>query len=60
MLALITYEVSQLSAYITGTLPRVVPLTLTAVGSVVLMFRIDARLALLVAGLIPIFFLCSG
>ncbi|MCP4384205.1 MAG: ABC transporter ATP-binding protein [Hyphomicrobiales bacterium] len=56
ILSLITYEVGQLSAYISGTLPSIFPLLLTATGSVVLMFRIDASLTVLVAALIPIFY----
>ncbi|MGI9403912.1 MAG: ABC transporter ATP-binding protein, partial [Hyphomicrobium sp.] len=57
ILALITYEVAQLSGFITGTMLGVIPLLLTAVGAVVLMFRIDALLAGLVAALIPFFYL---
>jgi len=57
ILALMTYEVSHLSGYITGTLLSIIPLLLTALGSVVLMFRIDPLLAALVAGLVPLFYL---
>jgi len=57
ILALIIYEVGQLSGYITGTLLSIVPLLLTAFGSVVLMFRIDPLLAGLVTILIPFFYL---
>jgi ATP-binding cassette, subfamily B, bacterial len=57
ILALIIYEVGQLSGYITGTLLSIIPLLLTALGSVVLMFRIDPLFAGLVAILIPFFYL---
>ncbi len=57
ILALITHEVAQLSGFITGTFLSVIPLVLTVAGAVVLMFRIDALLAGLVAVLIPLFYL---
>jgi subfamily B ATP-binding cassette protein MsbA len=57
ILALIIYEVGQLSSYISGTLPSIIPLLLTAIGSVVLMFRIDPLFAGLVTILIPLFYL---
>lgn len=57
ILALMTYEVAQLSGFLTGTLLRIVPLLLTVAGSVVLMFRLDPVLAFLVAGSIPVFYL---
>ena len=57
ILALITYEVAQLSGFITGTLLSIIPLLLTVAGAIVLMYRIDALLAGLVAVLIPLFYL---
>lgn len=57
VLALITYEVAHLSDFITGTLLSVVPLLLTVVGAVLLMFRIDMLLAALVTLLVPVFYL---
>jgi ATP-binding cassette subfamily B protein len=57
ILALIVYEVGQLSGYITGTLLSIIPLLLTAIGSVVLMFRIDPLFAGLIATFIPLFYL---
>jgi len=57
ILALIIYEVGQLSGYITGTLLSIIPLLLTALGSVVLMFWIDPLFAGFVAILIPFFYL---
>jgi ATP-binding cassette subfamily B protein len=57
ILALMTYEVEHLSGFITGTLLSVVPLLLTVGGAVLLMYRTDAQLALLVAALVPLFYL---
>jgi ATP-binding cassette, subfamily B, bacterial len=57
ILALLTHDVTHLSGFISGTLLSVVPLLLTVVGAVALMFRIDARLALFVAVLVPLFYL---
>jgi ATP-binding cassette subfamily B protein len=57
ILALIIYEVGQLSGYITGTLLSIIPLLLTALGSVLLMFWIDPLFAGVVAILIPFFYL---
>lgn len=57
VLALLTNDVTYLSGYLTGTLLSVVPLLLTVAGAVLLMFRIDARLALVVAFLVPLFYL---
>ncbi len=57
ILALLTYEVAELSGFITGTLLSVIPLLLTVAGAVLLMFRTDALLALMVAVLIPLFYL---
>ena len=57
ILALLTNDVSALAGYISGTLLSVVPLLLTVAGAAVMMLRIDARLTLLVALAIPIFYL---
>ncbi|MBK7954850.1 MAG: ABC transporter ATP-binding protein [Candidatus Accumulibacter sp.] len=57
LLALLTYEVGQLSSFITGTLLAVLPLLLTVVGAVLLMIRTDALLGILVAISIPLFYL---
>lgn len=57
ILALLTYEAGHLSSYITRTLLSILPLLLTAVGSFVLMFWIEPIFAVLVATLIPIFYL---
>lgn len=56
VLALIAYEATQLATFISGTLLAIIPLVLTAAGAVVLMFRIDPILALLVAVLVPVFY----
>jgi len=57
ILALLTYEVAQLSSFMTGTLLSIIPLLLTMTGAVVMMFHLDPLLALLVTALVPIFFL---
>ena len=57
ILALMTHEVAQLSYFITETLLSAIPLLLTALGAVVLMSRIDVQLGLLVAVMIPLFYL---
>ena len=56
ILALLTNDVARLSGFISSSLPSVIPLLLTLAGAVVLMFRIDARLALFVALLVPLFY----
>ena len=56
-LALLTLEVARLGHFITGTLVAIPARLLMSVGAVVLMFRIDARLALIVPLLIPVFYL---
>jgi len=56
VLALLTYEVAQLAGFISGTFLAVIPLVLTVTGAVVLMFSIDALLAVLVTLLIPTFY----
>jgi ATP-binding cassette subfamily B protein len=56
-MALVTYEVSHLAEFISGTLLSVLPNLLTAVGATILMFNIDRRLALLVVLLVPVFYL---
>ena len=57
LLALVTYEVEQLSSYITGTLLTALPLLASSAGAMLLMFRIDPALACLNAVLIPLFYL---
>ena len=57
ILALMTYEVAELSGYLTGTLLTLVPLLLAAGGATILMIRIDPMLAAMAATLIPLFYL---
>lgn len=57
ILALLTEDVARLSGFISGTLLSVIPLLLTVAGAVLLMFRIDAWLALFVTLLVPLFYL---
>lgn len=57
LLSLTTWEISRLSSFLTQTLVSLPPLLLTALGAVILMFRIDPTLALLVPVLVPVFYL---
>lgn len=56
-LALMTYEIYKLGDFLTGTLVSIPSRLLTTVGAIVLMFRIDQRLALVVPLVIPAFYL---
>lgn len=56
-LALMTFEVARLGQFLTGTLVDLPSRLLMTVGAIVLMFRIDARLALVVPLLVPAFYL---
>jgi subfamily B ATP-binding cassette protein MsbA len=58
-LALLTTDVHVLSGFIGGTLLGVVPFLLTAAGTIVLMYGIRPDLAVLVAVLIPLFYLLT-
>ncbi|MBS3911113.1 MAG: ABC transporter ATP-binding protein [Hydrogenophaga sp.] len=57
ILALLTNDVERLASYLSGTLLSVLPLLFTVGGAVLLMARLDARLTLLVVGMIPLFYL---
>lgn len=57
ILALLTYEVTQLAGFISGTLLTLAPSLLTVVGAVILMWRLDPFLAALVSLLVPVFYL---
>ncbi len=57
ILALATFEVARLGQFLTGTLVSLPSRILTAIGAVVLMFRIDPQLALLIPALVPAFYL---
>jgi ABC-type multidrug transport system fused ATPase/permease subunit len=57
VLALATVEIARVGHFLTGTLVSLPSRLLTAVGAVILMFRIDAQLALLVPVLVPAFYL---
>ena len=57
ILALLTNDVPRLGGFISGTLLSVIPLVLILTGAVLLMFRIDARLAVVVAVMMPLFYL---
>ena len=56
ILALMTLEIWRLSTFLTSTLTAIPSRLLATLGAIVLMFRIDARLALIVPVLIPAFY----
>jgi subfamily B ATP-binding cassette protein MsbA len=56
-LALLTHDVYVISGFVSGTALAVVPLLFTVVGAVFFMFRLQPKLALLAAFLIPLFYL---
>src|SRR5215218_7447627 len=56
-LALMTFEIAKLSTFLTSTLTSIPSRLLTTLGAMILMFRIDARLALVVPVLVPAFYL---
>nr|WP_298925200.1 ABC transporter ATP-binding protein [uncultured Erythrobacter sp.] len=57
LLALMTYEVSSLSAFLTSTLANAPSMLLTAAGAVLILFLIDPYVAVLIPILVPIFFI---
>jgi subfamily B ATP-binding cassette protein MsbA len=57
ILSVLTNDVERLASYISGTLLSVLPLVLTVGGAMVVMGRIDLRLTLIVASMIPLFYL---
>jgi len=57
LLALMTYEVGNLSNFLTSTLANVPSMVLTAGGAVVLLFLIDPAMALVIPVLVPLFYI---
>lgn len=57
LLALMSYEVRNLSGFLTSTLANVPAMLLTAAGAVVLLFLLDPSMALVVPVLVPIFYI---
>ncbi len=56
LIALATHEVSELSGFLTSTLANVPAMLATSVGATVMLFFIDPVLAMVIPGLIPLFF----
>jgi ATP-binding cassette, subfamily B, bacterial len=56
LLALVTYEVGNLSRFLSATLANVPAMLVTAAGAVILLFLLDPSLALIVPALVPVFF----
>ncbi len=57
ILALMTREVSVLTEFVAETIVSILPMLLTAAGAIVLMLRIDERLALAIPALLPLFYI---
>lgn len=57
LLALMTYEVSDLSSFLTATLANVPAMLMTAGGAVILLFLLDPVMALVVPVLVPLFYI---
>lgn len=55
LLALMTYEVGNLSTFLTATLANVPAMLMTAGGAVILLFLLDPVMALVVPVLVPLF-----
>jgi ABC-type multidrug transport system fused ATPase/permease subunit len=56
-LSLLSNEASIVSRFVTGTLVQLLPLALTFIGALVIMFVLDAQIALLAAVLMPVYYL---
>ena len=56
-LTLLSNEASILSRFVTSTLVQLLPLSLTFLGAFVIMFTLDAQIALLAGVLLPIYFI---
>ena len=56
-LALLSNEASVVSRFVTATLVQLLPLGLTVLGAFAIMFLLDARIALLAALLLPVYYL---
>ncbi|MEM7665240.1 MAG: ABC transporter ATP-binding protein [Pseudomonadota bacterium] len=57
LLALMTYEVDNLSGFLTETLATLPSMVVTAGGAVILLFILDPVMALVVPVLVPVFFI---
>ena len=56
-LALLSNEATRVSHFVTQTLVQLLPLSLTLIGALAIMFMLDAQIALLAALLLPIYYL---
>jgi len=57
LLALMSYEVENLSTFLTATLARVPSMVITAAGAFAILLAIDPVLTLMIPALIPLFFI---
>ncbi len=58
VLSLLIADTGRLGYFVTGTLLPVLPLLLTCVGAFVMMLRLEPRIAIAVAVLVPAIFIC--
>lgn len=56
-LALLSHEADSVSDFVTGTLVQLLPLSLTLLGAISIMFMLDAQIALLAILLMPAYYL---
>jgi len=56
-LALLSNEATRVSHFVTETLVQLLPLSITLIGALAIMFMLDAQIALLAALLLPIYYL---
>ncbi|OBV11198.1 ABC transporter ATP-binding protein [Erythrobacter dokdonensis] len=59
LLALMTYEVENLSRFLTATLANVPAMIMTAAGASLLLFLIDPTIGLIVPIIVPVFFILA-
>ncbi len=57
LLAIMTYEVDNLSGFLTSTIASIPAIIFTAGGAVILLFLIDPAMALIVPVIVPLFFI---
>jgi ATP-binding cassette subfamily B protein/subfamily B ATP-binding cassette protein MsbA len=57
LLALMSYEVANLSTFLTATLAQMPAMLITAIGAVIALFLIDPAMALVIPVLVPLFYI---
>jgi ABC-type multidrug transport system fused ATPase/permease subunit len=59
VLALLANDAERISSFVTGTLVSLLPLTVTFLGALYFLFRIDATIASLALVLVPVFYIVT-